>query len=455
MEQSGYTLPRWRRLAYGFGDFGFNLYWATTSLYLLYFYTDVLGLPNQVAGLIMLVALVWDGITDPVMGYIAERTRSRWGSYRPYILFGALPLSATMVLMFYAPEAEGMALIIYAAATHVLMRTVYTVMSIPFSSLSARMTRSSEVRNELAAFRMVFATLAGLFVAFFTLRLVAWFGAGDAATGFFWTACLYAALSLPIFLFVFLTTREPPVDIDASRSRPNLKIALSSLRTNGPFLIVFTATVLSVAAGVMASKTLIYYYKYNLGDEQASGTALAFITGGAAVFVPIWAWVTSETSKRFVWSTGLAISFCVSLALWFNPIETVPMVTALFALGAAGSAAGYLSFWSMLPDTVEYGEWQTGERTESLVFGLMSLAQKASFGIAAGVLGILLDAVGYSANEMQAEETLGGLKAIMTLLPAALIGAAFLLVRTYPLDRQLHARLERAIARRRTVTSPT
>lgn len=441
-------LPRWRRISYGFGDFGFNLYWSSASLFLLYFYTDVLGLPNQTAGFIFLIAMVWDGITDPIMGYIAERTRSRWGSYRPYILLGAVPLAVTLVLMFSDPGTEGMALALYAGATHVLFRTIYTILSIPFSSLSARMTRSSEVRNELAAYRMVAATLGGLFVAFFTLRLVSWFGEGDAATGFYWTAILYAALSLPVFLFVFLTTREPEQPVDAEMRPASLLSALSALKTNRPFLLVFGATMLGMGASVLTSKTLIYYYKYTLGDELASGTALAVMTGGMALFVPVWALITAKTSKRFVWATGTAISIAVSLALYFNPYETVPVVTALFAIGALGSAAGVLSFWSTLPDTVEFGQWRTGVRSESLVFGLMSFAQKVSFGLAAALLGILLDLVGYRANVEQSAETMDGIKAIMTLLPALFGVCAFLLIRAYPIDARLHGRIGRVLERR-------
>lgn len=449
MGQAGkQDLPRWRRISYGIGDFGFNLYWATASLFLLFFYTDVLGIPSQTAGFIFLIAMVWDGVTDPVMGYIAERTRTRWGSYRPYILLGAVPLAISLVLMFYDPGTSGAALAIYAAATHILFRTVYTILSIPFSSLSARMTRSSAVRNELAAYRMMAATIGGLFVAFSTLRLVAYFGDGDAATGFYWTAMLYAALSLPVFLFLFLTTKEPEIDVAADVMPLSLKAALGALTENKPFLLVFGATMLVMAASVLTSKTLIYYYKYALGDEQASGTALALMAGGAAIFVPIWAVIASKTSKRFVWSTGIAISVVVALVLYFNTRETVPVVTALFAIGSIGAAAGYLSFWSTLPDTVEFGQWRTGVRSESLVFGLMSFAQKVSFGLAAALLGVLLGSIGYTPNVEQSPTTLSGLKFIMTALPAMFLAAAFLLVRAYPIDAKLHGRIGRVLERR-------
>ncbi|MHA7820243.1 MAG: MFS transporter [Erythrobacter sp.] len=446
-ERSSAELPRWRRAAYGFGDFGFNLYWSTASMFLLYYYTDVLMLSATVAGLIFLVAMVWDGVSDPIMGYLAERTRTRWGSYRPYLLFGGPVLAISMVLMFYRPSTEGTALVVYAAATHVLFRTVYTIMSIPYSSLSARITRSSQVRNELSAWRMVSATSGGFLVAFTTLRLVEYFGQGDLATGFFWTAICFAALSLPVFLVLFATTEEPemPLAKDDSQSAVGLIEALRLLAQNRAFVLVFLATALLFMGGVMTSKTLIYYYKYTLGDEAASGTALALMTGGAAIMIPLWALAATRIEKRTVWLSGLTISMLVSLAIYVNPVEDVPVVTGLFALGAIGTAASYLSFWSMLPDTVEYGEWQSGRRVESLSFGLMSFVQKVSFGIAAAMLGFLLDWVGYSANVEQSAETLGAIKVMMTLLPAAFLAAAIALLWFYPITRAKHGEMVAAL----------
>ncbi|AWW73745.1 glycoside transporter [Erythrobacter sp. KY5] len=437
---AGRELPRWRRAAYGFGDFGFNLYWSTASMFLLYYYTDVLLLSATTAGLIFLVAMVWDGISDPIMGYLAERTRTRWGSYRPYLLFGGPALAVTMVLMFYRPAYESTALVVYAAATHVLFRTFYTVMSIPYSSLSARITRSSAVRNELSAWRMVSATSGGFLVAFATLRLVEYFGQGDLAAGFFWTAICFAALSLPIYLFLFFTTQEPtsPSASSVNENAIGLLDALGALFRNRAFMLVCLATALLFMGGVMTSKTLIYYYKYTLGDEAASGTALALMTGGAAILIPVWAWLATRLEKRTVWLSGLAISLAVSIAIYVNPLETVPVVTLLFALGAAGTAASYLSFWSMLPDTVEYGEWQTGKRVESLSFGLMSFVQKVSFGFAAAILGFLLDWIGYVPNAEQGASTLLSIKVIMTLLPAGFLAGAIALLWFYPLTSSRH-----------------
>lgn len=446
--QLGAKLSLRQKLSYGFGDFGFNLYWSSISLYLLYYYTDVLGIAASTAGFIFMIAMIWDGITDPLMGYVAERTRTRWGSYRPYILLGAVPLGLSLILMFYRPDLSPGGLVYYALATHVLFRTTYTVLSIPYSSLSARMTRDSQERNNIAAIRMVSATSGGMFVAFMTLRLVEYFGVGDPVRGFFWVAVIYAALSLPIFLLLFANTREnvSANDLQTKAGAQSLQEALRSLVNNRAFLIVFFAIVLGMASSVLVSKTLIYYFKYNLGAEASISTVLTVLTGMTALCVPLWAILAKFFSKRNIWLAGSSISLVTSILLFLNPYETPGVVISLFALSAIGAAAGALCFWSTLPDTVEYGEWTTGVRTESLVFGFISFAQKVSFGLAAGLLGVLLDGVGYQANTVQTAETLFGIKVIMTMLPATIGVTAISLIWFYPVDQKLHGRLVRAIA---------
>ena len=202
------NLNHWQRAAYGFGDFGFNLYWTTVSFFILYYYTDVVGLSGTVAGLIFLTAMLWDSLIDPVVGYMAQRTKSRWGCYRPYFLFGAIPLALSLVLTFYNPDLEGSALIASVLLAHMFFRTAYTVVNIPYSALSAKITQSTEIRNNLSAWRISFATIGSALVAYSTLRLVEAFGQGDASYGFLLTAALYAGLSIPAFLILFFTVQE-------------------------------------------------------------------------------------------------------------------------------------------------------------------------------------------------------------------------------------------------------
>ncbi|WP_073976362.1 MFS transporter, partial [Erythrobacter donghaensis] len=347
----------------------------------------------------------------------------------------------------HAPGLQGTALIAYALAMQVLFRTAYTIANIPYSALASSITDSSLERSALSAWRISLATIGSAIVGYSTLKLVPLLGAGDEARGFFLTAAIYGWLSLPFLLGVGCFVRETrPPEVTA---RVSLRETFKVLRRNRPFLIVLAATMCATLGGVISSKTLVYYFKYTLGNEAAVGLAFAANSLTILVSAPLWALLTIRTSKRFVWRTGALCSITGSLLLFINPFETVWVVVALVTVSAIGAAAGYLSFWSALPDTVEYGEVRSRTRIEAPTFGIMSFAQKTAYGVAVAMAGLLLDMIGYQPNVEQTPATTGYLKAIMTLVPAAFIAVAYIIIGTYPLDAKNHARLVTILRKRR------
>jgi GPH family glycoside/pentoside/hexuronide:cation symporter len=201
-------LPFSRILGYGIGDFGFNFYWFSLQIFLMKYYTDVMGLRPQVAGLIIFVCLAWDGLVDPAIGVLANRTRTRWGKYRPYLLFGSLPLAASFALMFAPVGLAGAALVVYAFATQILFRTMYGLVNIPYSALMATMTRDSMQRNWLAGVRMVCAFLGTAVVSYFTPQLVTYFTSSSRTVGYFSATAVLAAIATVFTLATFAATRE-------------------------------------------------------------------------------------------------------------------------------------------------------------------------------------------------------------------------------------------------------
>lgn len=434
------------RIGFGVGDFGLNLFYSGLNLFLLYYYTDVLEIRPAIAGLIFALPLIWDAVTDPVMGLLASRTRSRMGSYRPYLLFGAPLLAASFVLMFAAPLLFSGAVIAAAAVSHLIFRTCYTVVSIPYSALSAKMTRDSSERGALAGVRMIFATLGGLFTVFLTLPLALRFGGGDLAVGFFWVSVLYAGLALLIFWLTFGATRER---LDLSRpTHVSLAQMGRALARNRALLILIAAIVLGATGSAIFGKALIYYVKYVAGLEVDITTALIALTASLSLSVPVWMTLARFLSKRSCWLGGAAISLSMQATLFLVPPDSAPVFFGLLALMGFGNAAFVVTFWSMLPDTVEYGEWRAGIRDEGLVFGLNQLALKAASGLGIGILGFALEAVGYVANQVQTGATLDGLRIISILIPLSCGLASAILISFYPIDRTLHARLVRAIDHR-------
>ena len=432
------------KIAFGAGDFGFNLYYTGLSLFLLYYYTDVLDIRPAIAGLIFALPLFWDAVTDPVMGSIASRTRTRWGSYRPYLLLGSVPLALSFVAMFAAPLLMPGAVIAAAAVSHVVFRTCYTVVSIPYGALSARITQDSTDRGDLAGARMIFATLGGLFVVLVTLPLAAQFGT-DMRTGFALTACLYSVIATAILVLTFALVREPskvelaPADWRAVRR---------ALSRNRALWVLVTAIVFGATSGAVFSKALIYYVQYVAGINLSITAALIALTAATSLSVPVWMLISRRVAKRTAWLTGAGITLTMQAVLFAAPPQTPATFLALLIALGLGNGAFYVTFWSMLPDTVEYGEWRSGVRDEGLVFGLNQLALKAAAGVGIGLLGFLLDAVGYQANVPQSDGTVAGLRVITTVLPFVLTLLAAITIAFYPVDRRLHARLVRALSQR-------
>lgn len=441
------------KIGFGLGDFGFNLVWAGTGLFLMYVYTDVFGVAPTVAGAVYALALVWDAVTDPVMGVIADRTRTRWGRYRPWIALGALPLALSTVLAYWNPGFTGLALVIWIAFTHCLLRTAYTVASVPFSSLQARLTGDANERAQLAGFRMIGAAMGGLTMALGTPLIVKGLGQGDEARGYVLAAMAAATLAVVIFTYVVAALREPPETDAAATAAPepltrDLGGFFAQIVANGPLMRLFAVIVAVSIAGTMFSKNVLYYFKYVLEAPDMATFALILPPIAMIVAVPFWVMLASKTSKRTAWLVGSAIAGVGFLAFFQNQSKDVGVTLAIIGVIAAGTSSFGVMFWSMLPDTVEWGEAHHGVRHEAKVFGLASFAMKAALGVNAFLLGLLLDAVGYVANVEQTPQTLSGIVAMMSLIPLAGVIFSILVLWGYPIDARRHGELRAQIAAR-------
>lgn len=444
----------WGRITiFASGDFAFSLYWQSISLYLLFYYTDALGLPAATAGLIYMLASVWDGIVDPIIGAAADRTRTRWGKYRPYLALGAIPLGLAFALLYYQPPLEGLALIIVVAAAHFLLRTIYALVNVPYAALTASITQSASERGAISGMRMMFATLAGLLVASSTQPIVtSTTGQANGAAGFFAAAAIFAVIATPIILLVFATTREEP------HQAPPPHFDLSLLRGifgNRAFWTLIIAASCVFAFHTAFAKSILYHFKYALNDEASARTALTLSSASGLVTLPLWMLASRWLSKRGVWLAAAVVyaTGCAAfLSLAAHETWQMYVIVVWIQTGYAGMA--YV-FWAMLPDTVEYGEWRTGVRAEGMAFGVALLFQKMALGLGAAMLGVALDQLGYRPNETQAPETLDGLKLVMALLPLLGVGVGAVFMFFNPLRRGAHEKIVADLAQRATPPSAT
>jgi GPH family glycoside/pentoside/hexuronide:cation symporter len=433
------------RLGYGIGDIAICLYWSGVGLYLLYFYTDVVGISPSLAGLIYGIGMFWDAITDPFMGYVAERTRTKWGVYRPYLLFGNVPLALSFVLLFWVPPFEGTTLFFFLLFANLLHRTCFTLVSVPFSSLTPRITSDSQERTNLTGFRMLGAQTGTNLMALLAFPIIFWVGGENESTGFVVLACIAGLTALAIHAVTFITVKEPSNDQGIERVGGSLTEAAKAIGKNRPFWLVFSATLIVGITTIFFGNNLIYYTKYALNLHEHQGTIL--FTSGIVAFlsIPIWWIISNNIGKKLTWLTSSSITLIALMVFYLYEIETLIELLFLVAFIGFGSGAGGILFWSMLPDTIEYGEVHTGVRSESSLYGFMTFAQKGSIAFAIIILGIVLDFIGFQANEIQSESTIDNMKAIMTLIPCIGVALSLVIIYFYPIDAKMHKDLLRQL----------
>ena len=429
------------RVGYGIGDIAICLYWSGVGLYLLYFYTDVVGISPSLAGLIYGIGMFWDAITDPFMGYVAERTRTRWGVYRPYLLFGNIPLALSFVLLFWVPPFEGTILFFFLLFANILHRTCFTLVSVPFSSLTPRITSDSQERTNLTGFRMMGAQTGTNLMALVAFPIIFWVGGEDESMGFVVLALVAGLSALLIHTITFLTVKEPSNDHGIERVGGSLKEAARAIGKNMPFWLVFSATLIVGITTIFFGNNLIYYTKYALNLHEHQSTIL--FTSGVVAFlsIPFWWFISNKIGKKFTWLLSSTLTLLAFIIFYFYQINSLNELLFLVAFIGFGSGAGGILFWSMLPDTIEYGEVLTGVRSESSLYGFMTFAQKGSIAFAIIILGIVLDIIGFQANEVQVESTLTNMKLIMTLIPSLGIATSLVIIYFYPIDAKMHKNL--------------
>lgn len=445
----GTRLPLREKLSYGIGDFGFNLYWANISAFLLIFYTDVMGLAAGAVGTMMLVTKLADAVADPFMGAIADRTRTRWGRFRPYLLFAAVPLAITGVLTWTVPDLDGGGRLLWAYATFTLMMFVYTVLSMPYSALSGVMTADSQQRTTLISFRFIAAFAGTTLVNWLTLDLVRWLGRGDEQLGWQLTMALYGVVAIATFVAVFANTREriePP-----PQQRSTMRQDVLDLLGNKPWLVLFVLALVIMVTIVMRSGSLVYYLKYYVDRPELTGLFLGSYSVALAVGAALTPLLTRLMDKRRLMMGLMAGVGVISCAMYFVPKEHIWVMFALNTLvGLLLGPKSPLAF-SMYADCADYTEWKTGRRATAMTFAAAAFSQKLGGAVASAAIAWMLAAMGYVANQAQSDASRLGIVLVLTVIPGAVALVAVWVMRAYPLDDAALLRIQEELQERREV----
>ncbi len=477
------------KAGYSLGDAAANFVFMTMILFQLSFYTDTFGLTAGAAGSLLLVGRLWDAFFDPMMGVLADRTKTRWGKFRPWVLGTALPWAVVLVLAYTVPSFNATGMLVYAVVTNVLLMTLYSANNTPYSALMGVMTGDVNERTTLSSYRFFAAMIAQLIVGGFTLPLVAKFGHGDNARGWQLTMGLWAVVCVVFFLITFLTTRERILPPPEQKSSPREDFA--GLLHNGPWIVMFGVTLAHFIYVAMRGGTMFYYFTYYVDGEQlyrflekfGLGQAGAGPSGVLRYLLETFGLVVNETrsnvasvgfsffqmSQQLVTILGVVAS--AFLARWFGKkavalvgftLATV-LAAAFILLPANAIGATYVLewvralcyaptiplLWAMFADVADYAEWTTGRRITGVIFATILFALKAGLSLGGALTGWLLGAYGYVANVTQAPRALLGIRLTASVYPAVFLAIVVASLLFYRIGKDLNLKIQDGLAERR------
>src|ERR1039457_5857257 len=435
------------KLGYGLGDMASHFVWDMVGFWLLFFYTDIYKIPAAAAGTIMLVARFWDMGIDPVIGTVSDRTQNRWGKFRPYILFGALPYAVLAVLTFTTPNLGATGKIIYAGATDVLLMTAYAAVNLPDSSLAAVMTDDTYERAGLNTYRFICAFGGQFVVTGLALTLAKFFGRGDKAQGFQYTLILFGILSVVFFFITFKATKERVQSSPIVKS--SLKEDLKNLLANRPWIVLAIVGIVSFVMFAMQNAAIAYYFKYYIGKEE--NVQLFNVVGTVALIValPLSKPLARRFGNRNVFIASSLISGACFIALYLPGAKDLITIYVLNILAKMAYAPAVPLLWTMIADSADYSEWNSGCRASGLWFSAAGFAQKAGWGIGAAIAGWLLTVFNYIPDAKQSETALTGIKLLISVIPGILYMSCAVFMIFYNIDSDTTDLMKRDLTARR------
>lgn len=428
------------KFSYSMGAFGQNFVYGIMAYYLLIYYTDTLGLAAAAAATLLLVARVWDAVIDPIIGVLVDRTRTRFGKFRPFILIGGTLAGLMTMACFFSPNFSMLGKMIYAYATYIIWGTTYSIMDVPYWSMTPSMSLDPAERTKIVSIPKITATIGSLLVVVLTIPLVQIFGGGNAKspTGFFITAVIFGLLCAGGAIFAAINTKER-VSVPR-REREPFADSVKVVTKNVPLLLVLLTTLVTSAAITIKQTDVTYYFTYNIGNVNlVPYFSLAGLIPmvAAMVLVPM---VSKPLGKKPTAIVCGLIGAVFSAAIFFVQ-SSLPWVFVFNVLSMVGIGGMMVLTLSMQADTVEYAEWKTGKRSESIIFSMSTFTTKLASAIGGALTGYWLARVGYVANATQTHAALNGINMMMSWAPAIGMLLMTVILAFYRLDEKRHAQI--------------
>ncbi len=440
---SGVSLKE--KVGYGLGDAASSMFWKLFGMYLLFFYTDVFGIEAGIVGTMFLITRLWDSLFDPVVGVISDRTKTKWGKFRPYLLWGAIPFGILGVLTFTTPNFSPTGKIVYAYITYSLMMMTYSLINVPYASLLGVMSSDPKERTLLSSYRMIFAFLGSILALILIEPLVSLFGDGgeNLATGWSLAIVVFAVIAVLFFTCTFSWTKER---VKAIKDDKNLlRDDIKDLFNNKPWWILLGAGIATLIFNSIRDGAAVYYFKYyaivpetfNLGfiGSALSLTTIYLVLGQAANILGILlvTSVSNRIGKRMTFLYAMVLATIFSIAFYFLGKEDIGVMLMLQVLISMCAGSIFPLLWSMYADIADFSEWKTGRRATGLIFSSSSMSQKFGWSLGGALTGWLLAYFGFEANVIQSAETLNGLRLMLSFLPAVGTVLSVIFISFYPL----------------------
>jgi GPH family glycoside/pentoside/hexuronide:cation symporter len=441
-------LPRRTKFLYGISDFGFACTDTIMQVLFAIFMTDVVGVKPAYAALAIFIGRTWDYINDPLMGFLSDRVRSRWGRRRPFLLIGFIPFGFMFAMMWFRPPTDNQFLLcVYYAIAYFLFDTSYTFVTMPYVALTPELTQDYDERTSLTSYRMAFSILGSLIAFIVPLIIIGTMRPENSGRIFSMGIIFGAVCALPLLL-TFFGTREKPQYF--TQSQPSLRESFRAVWRNRPFLFAAGIFLFTWTAVDIIQAFLLYFLKYRMNLEGQSDLILGAIFITALLVLPFWNWVSRKTDKRKAYIAGMIFLSVIMVALSFlGPSAGMPLVLFMAVMAGIGVSAIHVLTWAIIPDAVEVDELATGRRHEGIFYSLVTLFKKIASSIAIPLTLLVLDWSGYVSNvAVQKPSTILAIRVLTGPVPSILLVGGIIFALFYPLNRAGHARTRAEIATR-------
>jgi GPH family glycoside/pentoside/hexuronide:cation symporter len=442
---------------YGVADLGFALITSAIQFFLLFYYTDVAGIDPAIAGLALMVGkLTWDAINDPLFGYLSDRTRSKFGRRRIYMIIGVVPLGIATWIMFSLPTGlTGVSAFLAVLFTFLLVDTFHTMTSVPYYAMTPELTRDYSDRAGLTSIRMIFSVLGYILGAALTTILVGIFESKGLDTRAAWSAtgAFFGVVAVTAILITTLTIKEIGEMEGEPSQLPPVKAIGTSFK-NQPFVKLMIAFILSSFSFTILTALVPYFitYQLNMGD-QVSYVLLVMLVSIGIFLVPA-KMISDRINKGPAYALGLFIASIAVMTGYFLPHQPTPLIYVIAFIAGMGFSVQWVCPWSMLPDVIEYDEKMTGERREGIYYGMWAFLSKFTGALGIAVSGWALSWFNYVPNAEQTSQALFGIRLFFSIVPAVVILISLPILIRYPITRASHAALVKELADRKITAQP-